>query len=72
MISVMCGLQAYHFFSTFSTATTMESPSALFGAATRGYLQSIILYLLILHGTSLLRTQTKKRTTENNWENARD
>jgi hypothetical protein len=61
IIPVMLGLQAYHFFSTFSTATLLESPSGLFGAATRGYLQSIILYLLVLHGTSLLRTQTTKK-----------
>ncbi len=60
IIPVMLGLQAYSFFSTFSTATLMESPAALFGACTRGYLQSIILFLLVLHGTSLLRTQTTK------------
>lgn len=54
-------LQGYSFFSTFSTSTTMESPGALLGALTRGFLQAMVLYWVVFHLTALPRRHPTKK-----------
>jgi hypothetical protein len=54
-------LQGYALFAMLSTNTTMESPSALLGAVTRGYLQVMVLYLVVFHLTALNQQRLTKR-----------